>query len=60
VDPDLRTLSVKKLNYGPQGSPFTVRWKLGAYVPEGGASSLDRLALAAKAEETFLVSATPV
>jgi RecA-family ATPase len=53
-DPDLRTLSVKKLNYGPHGSPVTVRWKAGAYVPEGGASSLDRLALAAKAEETFL------
>jgi hypothetical protein len=48
---------VKKLNYGPQGSPLTVRWKAGAYVPEGGASSLDRLALVAKgdkAEETFL------
>jgi RecA-family ATPase len=53
-DPDLRVLSIKKLNYGPQGCPVTVRWKAGAYVLEGCMSSLDRLALATKAEERFL------
>jgi RecA-family ATPase len=53
-DPDLRQLSLKKTNYGPVGQPVTVRWKAGVYVPEGGMSSLDRLALAAKAQETFL------
>jgi RecA-family ATPase len=53
-DPDLRTMSVRKANYGPKGTPITVRWKAGAYVVEGGPSSLDRLALAQKAEETFL------
>lgn len=53
-DPDLRTLSVRKSNYGPKGSPVTVRWTAGAYVPEGGASTLDRLAIAQRARETFL------
>lgn len=53
-DPNLRTLSVRKTNYGPKGRPITLRWTAGAYVPEGGASSLDRMALKAKAETTFL------
>jgi RecA-family ATPase len=53
-DPDLRTLSVKKANYGPKGAPLTVRWTAGAYVPEGGLCSLDKLALAAKAQDRFL------
>ena len=53
-DPDLRTLSVMKANYGPKGVPIALRWTAGAYVPEGGASSLDRMALKLKAETTFL------
>jgi RecA-family ATPase len=53
-DPDLRTLSVRKANYGPKGMPTAVRWKAGAYVMEGGTSSLDRMALKVKAETTFL------
>lgn len=53
-DPDLRTLSVRKANYGPKGLPITVRWKAGAYVVEGSGSMLDRLAAAQKAEQTFL------
>jgi RecA-family ATPase len=53
-DPDLRSLSVRKANYGPKGAPIMVRWKAGAYVPEGGTSSLDRMALKLKAESTFL------
>ena len=53
-DPDLRSLSVRKANYGPKGGPIMVRWKAGAYVPEGGTSSLDRMALKLKAEATFL------
>jgi RecA-family ATPase len=53
-DPDLRQLSVKKTNYGPIGHPIAVRWKNGVYVPEGGLSSLDRLALAEKAKDVFL------
>lgn len=53
-DPELRKLSVVKTNYGPKGMPTMLRWKAGAYVPEGGSSSLDRMALAQKAEETFL------
>ncbi|WP_420971513.1 AAA family ATPase [Bradyrhizobium sp. B120] len=53
-DPSLRSLSVQKTNYGPKGRPITLRWTAGAYVPEGGAFSLDRMALKAKAETTFL------
>jgi RecA-family ATPase len=53
-DPDLRTLSVRKANYGPKGMPTALRWQAGAYVPVGGTSSLDRMALKAKAEATFL------
>ena len=53
-DPELRTLSVRKANYGPKGTPTTVRWTAGAYVPEGGLSSLDRMALKLKAETTFV------
>jgi RecA-family ATPase len=53
-DPDLRTMSVRKANYGPKGVPITVRWKAGAYVVEGGGSTLDRMAAAQKAEDTFL------
>ena len=53
-DPDLRKLSIQKSNYGPKGAPITVRWKAGTYVPEGGVSSLDRMALKQKAEGTFI------
>src|SRR3954451_19311439 len=50
----LRKLSVTKANYGPKGTPIMLRWKAGAYVPEAGTSSLDRMALKLKAETTFL------
>lgn len=53
-DPDLRILSLSKANYGPDGISITLRWKNGVYVPEGGVSSLDRLAQEARAEEVFL------
>ncbi len=53
-DPNVRTLSVRKANYGPKGIPTTLRWTAGAYVPEGGTSSLDRLALQEKARATFI------
>lgn len=53
-DPDLRTLSVRKANYAAIGASVTVRWKAGAYVPEGGTSSLDRMALKQRAEEKFV------
>jgi RecA-family ATPase len=53
-DPDLRMLSVQKANYGPKGMPIALRWTAGAYVPEDGTSSLDRMALKLKAETTFL------
>lgn len=52
-DADLRTLSLRKANYGPLGFTANVRWTAGIYVPEGGGSSLDRLALEAKAQDTF-------
>lgn len=53
-DPDLRSLSVRKANYGPKGVPTALRWVAGAYVPEGGTSSLDRMALKLKAETVFV------
>lgn len=53
-DADLRTLSVRKANYAASGATVTVRWKAGAYVVEGGVSSLDRLAQGQRAKEKFL------
>jgi RecA-family ATPase len=53
-DPELRTLTLRKANYAPTGVSVTVRWKAGTYVPEGGISSLDRMALKQKAEARFL------
>lgn len=53
-DPALRTLSLRKTNYGPPGWSVTVRWQDGAYVVQGGASTLDRLAAEKRAEDVFL------
>ena len=37
-DPDLRTLTVNKSNYGPAGTVITVKWQNGVYVPVTGAA----------------------
>jgi RecA-family ATPase len=53
-DDDLRTLSTKKINYAGKSVPLTLRWKAGAFVPEGGMSSIDKAALEQKAEHVFM------
>lgn len=54
-DPDLRTLSTMKANYGRTGDAITLRWREGVFVAEEGAtpSVLDKMTLAARAERVF-------
>ena len=56
-DDDLRTLTVKKVQYAKEGTVFRLRRKAGFFVYEGkdgGGASFDRAAAAAKAETVFL------
>ena len=55
-DADLRTLTVKKVQYAREGTVFRLRRKAGYFVYEGkdGGSTFDRAATAAKAEAVFL------
>jgi RecA-family ATPase len=53
-DTDLRELEFKKNQYGPTGESIVLRYQRGLYLPEGGVSSLDKLAREQKAEEIFL------
>jgi RecA-family ATPase len=53
-DNDLRELEFKKNQYGPRGETLVLRYQRGLFLPEGGASSLDKLAREAKADELFL------
>jgi RecA-family ATPase len=54
LDPDVRTLTVKKANYARARVTITVRWQNGVYVPEAGIGSLDRMAKEKQADDTFL------
>ena len=56
LDEDLRTLTVKKVQYAREGTVFRLRRKAGFFVCEGrdGGSTFDRAATAAKAETVFL------
>jgi RecA-family ATPase len=51
---DLRELEFKKNQYGPLGATTVLRYQAGLFLPEGGTSSLDKLAHEARAEELFL------
>jgi len=51
-DTDLRELQFKKSNYGPISNNIVLRYQNGLFLPEGGLSSLDKLAREQKAEET--------
>jgi RecA-family ATPase len=51
---DLRTLTVGKTNYGPEGERVTLRWQRGVFVPEGSAPSLDKLAAEADTDAVFM------
>lgn len=53
-DPDKRSLSVKKLNYGRIGDEIGMTWQNGVFVPDAAPQGLDRLAAGAKAERVFL------
>jgi len=57
LDADLRTLTVKKVQYAREGTIFRLRRKAGAFVYEGkdaGGASYDRAAACAKADRKFL------
>lgn len=51
---DLRELEFKKNQYGPLGGSIVVRYQRGLFLPEGGISSIDKLAREATADEVFL------
>lgn len=51
---DLRELEFKKNQYGPIGKSVVLRYQRGLFLPEGSASSLDKLARAASVDEWFL------
>jgi RecA-family ATPase len=51
---DLRELEFKKNQYGPLGATTVLRYQGGLFLPEGGTSSLDKLAHEAMVGELFL------
>jgi RecA-family ATPase len=53
-DPDLRILTTKKSNYGPDSETIMVRWRSGLFVPETAPSTLDKLAAEQKVDTVFL------
>ena len=53
-DDDLRQLEFKKNQYGPKSESIILRYQRGLFLPEGGLSSLDKLAREQKIEEIFL------
>lgn len=53
-DNDLRELVFLKNQYGPKGDSMVLRYQRGLFLPEGGASSLDKLARETKADDLFL------
>ena len=60
-DEDLRTLTVKKVQYGRPGTVFRLRRNVGAFVYEGkdgGGAPYDKAAASAKAERIFLTLLT--
>src|SRR5262245_8140059 len=53
-DSDLRQLEFKKNQYGPKSESIVLRYQHGLFLPEGGMSSLDKVAREQKADEAFL------
>lgn len=54
ADPDARTLTTKKANYGPNGGEIQLRWREGVFVPDDPETGLDRMAKTARAQRVFL------
>jgi RecA-family ATPase len=53
-DSDIRELEFKKNQYGPIGESIVLRYQGGLFLPEGGISSLDKVAKEQRADEVFL------
>lgn len=53
-DPDARTLTTKKQNYGPNSGDISLRWKHGVFIAPEAETGLDRMAVNAKARRVFL------
>ncbi|HAE26059.1 MULTISPECIES: AAA family ATPase [Hyphomonas] len=53
-NPDVRTLTNKKLNYGRTGTEITLTWRAGVFHDDAPESGIDRMAAGAKAERVFL------
>jgi RecA-family ATPase len=51
---DLREFEFKKNQYGPLGQSMVLRYQHGLFLPEAGASDLDKAARTAKAEDVFM------
>jgi len=51
---DLRQLEFKKNQYGPTAESIVLRYQRGLFLPEGGLSSLDKVAQEQKTDEAFL------
>jgi RecA-family ATPase len=54
TDPDLREIRWLKNQYGARGETMVLRYQHGLFLPLAGASSLDRAARDAKADDVFL------
>jgi RecA-family ATPase len=57
-DSDLRELTFKKNQYGPIGESLILRYRNGLFLPEGGISSLEKVAREAAADDLFLALLT--
>jgi RecA-family ATPase len=55
-DDNARQLEFKKNQYGPKAETVIVHYERGLFLPVPGITSLDRLALEAKADDCFLAS----
>src|SRR5262249_21814943 len=53
-DDNLRLLEFKKNQYGPKSESIILTYQHGLFLPEGGMSSLDKLAREQKSDEAFL------
>jgi RecA-family ATPase len=53
-DNDVRELQFKKHQYGPRGESIVLRYQGGLFLPEGGISSLDKLARQQQADDAFV------
>lgn len=53
-NPDARTLTNKKANYGPTGEEIELTWRDGVFVPNAPDAGLDRMAKRHKADRVFL------